>query len=91
VADRLAHPSDLPVATLTDREHQRRLAPSTGDVVEHGVGGQRPMAVEWDAVSQAAQGRLVRHPRHTRAVAPLDAVSRMGERGREVAVVGEEQ
>ncbi len=65
--------------------------PSRAALDHRDVGGQRPHAVERDAVAQPPQRGLIGHARDGGSIGALDAVSRMGELGGQVAVVGQQQ
>jgi hypothetical protein len=91
VADGFEHPAHLPVAPLANRHQQQTVAVGSSLVEQHDVGGQRPLAVKWNAFPQPIDGRLVRHPRHLRLVGAIHLVPRVRQRRGEVAVIGEEE
>ena len=91
MADRFAHAAHLTVASLSNRQQQHRILVAAPWRDQDDGRRQRAVAVERDALAQAGQRVFVRRARDARLVGALDAVSRVGEPRREVAVVGEEQ
>ena len=65
-----------------------RRAVSSDRALSAGLG---PAAVDHDASPKPREIVLVGHAEHARLVDPLDAVARMRQPGRQVAVVGQEQ
>src|SRR5690606_748076 len=84
VPDGLAHAPHLAVAPLVDGDAQQVVAHE-----RHRGRGRRPV-VQLDALPQPPQRPPGRRPRHLGQVLLLDAVGRVGQPVREVAVVGEQ-
>jgi len=91
MAHGLAHPPHLAVPPFPNRQTQRGVVPVASGVDHRDVGGQRPHAVEWDAVAQPPQRGLIGHAGDGRSIRAVDAVTRMGELRSQVAVVGQQQ
>jgi hypothetical protein len=91
VADRFAHPSDLAIAAFADANEDHGLVFARGSVARAHRGRRGPAAVEHDALREAIEDATFGHASDARFVEPFDAVTRVRESRRQLAVVGEEQ
>jgi hypothetical protein len=91
MADRFAHVPDLPVAALVNRDPQRRvlIVPSAWQQFDLRRFGAPPL--DHDAARQALHVVRVGDAQHARFIDAIDAMARMGEVCRQIAVVGENQ
>ena len=87
----LAHAAHLPVTPFTNSDHKHAGTIALVEIEQRNLRRQRPFTFEWDAFAKQFDGMLVWHAGHVGFIGSLDAVSRMHEHCREVAVVGEQQ
>ena len=91
MADGFEHAANLAVPSFGDRElDDRGVVPPAG-VDQLGACGLRAVPIERDAPAQPVKGALIRHAGHARLVGALHAVTRVRQRGRQVAIVGQNQ
>ena len=93
MADRFAHPAHLAVASFADRERQHAVAIVPAAALQQrstSAGSVRRPSSGMPARSRSSAS-LVRHAGDARLVGALDAVARMRQPRREVAVVGQQQ
>ena len=85
------HAAHLAVASLADRDGQHAVAGAAALVQDRDLRRQRPPSIERDAVPKSLDRSVIRHACNARFVRALDAVARMRQFRREIAVVGQEQ
>ena len=91
VADRLAHPAHDPVATLVDDDLDRGRVAGATRLDDPGLGGRGAPVVEVDALAQGSDRGGRRGALDLGQVLLVDAVARVGEQVRELAVVREHE
>ena len=91
MADRLAHLPHLPVAPLVDGDRRSVGLTGLAAAVQLDLGRRRAAAVDHDAAREPVEIVRVGHAEDARLVDARDAVARMGEPRRQVAVVGQQQ
>ena len=88
VADRLAHFADLAISSFADADDQHGAAPAFDQL---NVGRTRSLAVDDHASPQTLDFVIVGNACDASFVDALDAVPRVGESRRQIAIVCEDQ
>ena len=92
MADGVGHLADLPRASFVDRHPQhRRVALGAPFPQQFDERRARAAALDDDTAREALDVVRVGHAKHHRFVHALDLVARMGERGGQIAVVGQDE
>lgn len=91
VPDRFEHPAHLPVPAFRNHQSHHAVRLAVARIEYLGMGGKGPPAVERDAAPQPRQRVRIRHTRHVGLIGPLDAMTRVGEERRQIAIVGQDE
>jgi hypothetical protein len=91
MADGFAHPTHLAIAAFADADQDYRLVVAREGGSRPDVRRRRAPAVEHDAVREPVEDARLRHAAHAGFVEAFDAMPRVRQARRQLAVVGQQQ